>query len=87
MRTVLLFPYNRRHSLVANIVACLTDEAIPPFQLAAICEAVDEGIARDAERFGFPASLVQQQSERFWQAVQVETGLLMAVDCPEDQPA
>lgn len=87
MRTVLLFPYHRRHSLVANIVACLTDDAIPPIQLSAICETVDEGIARDAKRFGLPASLAQQQSERFWQAVQVETGLLMAADCPEDQPA
>ncbi len=87
MSKIAIFPYHRRHALVVNIVACLTDDALTPSRLTAICEAVDEGIARDAERFGFPASSVQQQSERFWQAVQVETGLLMAADCPEDQPA
>lgn len=87
MRTILLYPYYRRHSVVATIVACVSDAKLGPEGSAAICEAIDEIIAKDGARFDQTPVEIQIQSQLFWQAVQRETGRIIVANHQEDQPA
>lgn len=87
MRTILVYPYYRRYSVVATIAACVSDAKLGPEGSAAICEAMDEIIAKDGARFGQTPVEIQIQSQLFWQAVQRETGRIIVASRQEDQPA